>query len=66
MENTLKLTLVFLVFMAGIMTVTAYRSGYNLGYNRAKADDYSEYYSGPEGFCLADKPPHPGQCNDGE
>ncbi len=58
----MRLFFLIMAFVAAMMTVTAYKSGYN----RAMADAYNKFYDGPEGYCMADKPPHPGECYAGE
>ncbi len=60
MEHNLRLLgFMLMAFMAALMTVTAYKNGYN----RALADAQCRFDTGVEGYCLADSPPHPGPCN---
>lgn len=37
---------------------------YLCGYQKADTELSKNWYEGPEGYCLADKPPHPGDCHD--
>lgn len=47
-----------MAFVASLMTITAYKSGFN----SAMAKCQAEFNQGGEGYCLADNPPHPGAC----
>lgn len=35
---------------------------FHFGMWRGEEKARINYFEGPEGYCLADKPPHPGEC----
>lgn len=37
---------------------------FQLGYDRALHVAEQQFYAGPEGYCLADSPPHAGECHE--
>ncbi len=49
--------------MLGCLILGIFIMAWNKGYTKASKDLEAKWYEGPEGYCLADKPAHPGECN---
>ncbi len=58
-------TIVWLSLQLTFMGIAISRMAYDLGYARGRMDTLTAWDEDSDGYCLADSPPHKGQCHEG-
>lgn len=64
MDNFTRGTIIALSIQASLMGFTISKLCYDLGFERGKNVQLTTFTDDADGYCLADKPPHKGECHD--